>query len=258
MRENVLRAGWLSDLDTRPKLELEEASFQPAEPQPLRAWNQEDFAREQILGLVRQVFLGNAPGNSVGSWAQPVRQVVFSAMEREADLHAICRQVGGALAQQSDGTVGILARDVRSVIDPEIRRGPTSERRSERISERRTDQAGMPLRRIGTRVRGNFWLVPPLGGEGVVTASLLHSYVSEMRREFEYSIIEAPPVGESHDATAMAQFADGIILVLSAHRTRRVTACKVKEMLEAAQVRILGTVLGERLFPIPNEIYRRL
>jgi hypothetical protein len=247
MRENVLRAEWLDEVGAKPVPDLGEPLFQPAEPRPPRDWNAEDFAREQILRLARQVFLDHAAAGA----ARPVRQVVFSPVDGETDLHSVCRQVGLALAQETDGTVGLLARDVRTVIDPEARRGPTSQRRSE-------PAPGMPLRRIGTRVGGNFWMVPPLGGAGVVTASLLRSYVGEMRREFDYSIIEAPPAGQSHDATAMAQFADGIILVLSAHRTRRVTARKVKEMLEGAEVRILGTVLSERMFPIPNEIYRRL
>ena len=79
-----------------------------------------------------------------------------------------------------------------------------------------------------------------------------------MRREFEFSIVEAPPAGESNQALAMAQFADGIILVLSAHRTRRITACKTVEMLEAAKAHILGTVLADRIFPVPDRIYRRL
>jgi hypothetical protein len=35
-------------------------------------------------------------------------------------------------------------------------------------------------------------------------------------------------------------------------------ARKIKETLEGAQVRILGTVLSDRVFPIPEEIYRRL
>jgi hypothetical protein len=250
MRENVLRAGWLADLDAKPAPDLDESIFQPAGTRPIRDWNPEDFAREQIVGLVRQVFLRDAPGGE-----QPVRQVVFSAVDREFDLHGVSRQVGLALAQEIDGTVGLLARDVRSVIDPEAHRGPTSERGPERRPEH---APGMPLRRIGTRVRGNFWLVPPLGGEGVVTASLLHSYVGEMRREFDYSIIEAPPAGESHDTTVMSQFADGIILVLSAHRTRRMTATKVKETLDGAQVRFLGIVLSDRTFPMPYQIYRRL
>jgi hypothetical protein len=46
--------------------------------------------------------------------------------------------------------------------------------------------------------------------------------------------------------------------VLGAHSTRRATARKIKETLEAAQARILGTVLSERTFPVPERIYRRL
>ena len=76
--------------------------------------------------------------------------------------------------------------------------------------------------------------------------------------EFEYSILEGPPAGESNEATSMAQFADGIILVLSASHTRRVVARKIKEMLDATQARVLGTVLTDRVFPIPEGIYRRL
>jgi Mrp family chromosome partitioning ATPase len=84
----------------------------------------------------------------------------------------------------------------------------------------------------------------------------LHAYLAEVRREFEYSIVAAPPAGESNEALAMAQFADGIILVLSAMHTRRVTARKIAEVL--AQVRLLGTVLADREFPMPEGIYRRL
>ena len=119
--------------------------------------------------------------------------------------------------------------------------------------------AGLPLRQAAARVRGNLWLVPACPSDGnVVTAASLHSHLSEMRRQFEYSILQAPPAGDSDEATAMAQFADGIVLVLSARRTRRATALKTKAALEGAQVRILGTVLSDRAFPIPEAIYRRL
>jgi Mrp family chromosome partitioning ATPase len=115
------------------------------------------------------------------------------------------------------------------------------------------------LRRISTRVGGNLWLVPGSAAvEQQRTAASLHSYLGELRREFEYSIVEAPPAGEFNDTIAMAQFADGIILVLSAGCTRKVTARKVKQILEGAQVRVLGTILSDRIFAIPEAIYRRL
>jgi hypothetical protein len=51
---------------------------------------------------------------------------------------------------------------------------------------------------------------------------------------------------------------DGVALVIQADRTRRVTAQKAKEILQAANVKVLSTALSERTFPIPEAIYRNL
>jgi Mrp family chromosome partitioning ATPase len=117
----------------------------------------------------------------------------------------------------------------------------------------------MPIRHGAKRLRNNLWLLPPNeGGEDGVSMSSTQAQLSDLRREFEYSIVEARPAGESDEAMAMAQFADGIILVLSARHTRRATALKIKEALVAAEANLLGTVLSDREFPIPERIYRRL
>src|ERR1700721_1830040 len=55
-----------------------------------RGWDPENFAREQIRGLVRRVFFTNS--------GKPVKQVVFSAAESTTDVRDICLQVGNALA----------------------------------------------------------------------------------------------------------------------------------------------------------------
>ena len=206
-------------------------------------WTPEKFGREQIQGLVRQVFLSNM--------GRPVRQVVFSALEPETDVKHICRQVGEALAAETMGRIAVVGEYPRI-----LREGETSKPEMGKCSAK--DESAQ-MRRGAIRVRGNLWLMQshePDGDRGAT--AWLHSYLDEVRREFEYSIVEGPPAGESNEAMAMAQFADGIILVLSARNTRRIAARKMKEMLEAAQVRILGTVLSDRVFPIPHGIYRRL
>jgi hypothetical protein len=205
-------------------------------------WTPEKFGREQIQGLVRQVFLSNAE--------RPVRQVVCSALEPETDVKDICRQVGEALAMETTGRIAVVGEYPQILRDAGTNKPEMSERA---FNDRPTPRQG------AIRVQGNLWLVPAQGTDGSRGATAwLHSYLGEMRREFEYSIVEGPPAGESNEAMAMAQFADGIILVLSARHTRRIAARKTKEMLEAARVRILGTVLSDRVFPIPHGIYRRL
>jgi Mrp family chromosome partitioning ATPase len=110
-----------------------------------------------------------------------------------------------------------------------------------------------------TRVAGNLWLLPSSSNDGkAVTRASLHLYLGAVRNSFDYSIVVGPPAAEPTATTAMAQVADGIVLILSAQRTRRITARKVKEKLELAQARLLGIVLSDRAFPIPERIYRRL
>lgn len=206
-------------------------------------WNPEDFAREQIQGLVRQVFLSNPE--------RPVRQVVFSGVEAETDVQNLCWRVGEALASEKTGSVAVVGEYSQALQDIETY---AAELRQSPVADGNTG-----LQQAATRVTGNLWLAPPAENQGdPITTALLHSYLGAVRKQFEYSIVIGPPAAESSAAVAMAQFADGIVLVLSAHHTRRITARKIKENLEAAQARLLGTVLGDRVFPIPERIYRRL
>lgn len=216
----------------------EEVRFEEESVPQASGWNPEDFARSQIRVLVRRVFFANVE--------RPVRQVVFSAMDPVTDVKSICRQVGEALAQETAGSVALVGEHPQMLRDPETDRS-------------KNPDGSTALRRSATRLQTNLWLVPASEEHGLRgTAVGLHSYLGAVRREFDYSILEGPPAGESNEATSMAQFADGIILVLSAGSTRRVVARRIKEMLEAAQARVLGTVLTDRVFPIPERIYRRL
>jgi hypothetical protein len=210
---------------------------------PAIGWTPERFAREQIRKLVRNVFLANVE--------RPVRQVVFTALDRETDLRAICRQVGEALSLETTSSIGVVGDYPQSVM----------EEHSDGENEGSCVLLGedSALRQNAIRMRANLWLLPAPGRyEDYVAAQSLHAYLSQVRRQFGYSIVEGPFWGESNNAASMAQFADGIILIVSAHRTRRMVARRMKETLEAARVRVLGTILSNRVFPIPEAIYRRL
>jgi hypothetical protein len=234
-------AGLFQSPDLTRSVEREEMRPQEKALRLMSGWNPENYAREQIRSLVRKVFFSNA--------ARPVRQIVISAVDPETDVRTICRRVGETLAQETPGHVAVVGEDWQVLHDVD----------HEYESEERAVLPGMPLQRIATRVRGNLWLVPGAAGDGVPdTTASLHSYLGEVRREFEYSIVEGRPAGESNETAVMAQFADGIILVLSAQRTRRATAWKIKELLEGARANLLGTVLSDRSFPVPEAIYRRL
>jgi Mrp family chromosome partitioning ATPase len=71
-------------------------------------------------------------------------------------------------------------------------------------------------------------------------------------------LIHAPPLSRRREAVLLGQLSDGVLLVLEANTTRRAAAQRAKSVLESSQVRLLGTVLSERTFPIPESLYRRL
>jgi Mrp family chromosome partitioning ATPase len=98
------------------------------------------------------------------------------------------------------------------------------------------------------------------------TAKLLEQFpapgwkerVSSLREDFDYSVIHGPAAGATTDLDWLAPLCDGVIMVLDAHRTRRAVARNAQQMLQAAHARVLGTILNQRTFPIPEALYQKL
>jgi hypothetical protein len=205
---------------------------------PKDGWNPEDFGREQIRGLVRRVFFG---GNE-----RPIRQVVFSAAEPQTDITGICDQVGHALAVETSANVAIVS--CRQVAE-------------EMVSVYPLYTGHVPIKSWSVQLATNLWRVPECRLRDSLAGSEAGRWsacIEKLRNEFKYSVIHGPVAGISSEAALLGRLADGIILVLGAHCTRKATACKIKETLQGAHSNILGTVLSERRFPVPERIYRRL
>lgn len=220
-----------------PLLEPEGTSI--PEPQPA---NSGRFAEEQIGQLVRQVF---CPG-----WPKPARHVVFSAVDEKTYIAEICMDIGRALAEQVSGSVCVVEANPHN---PEI----------EEIFSRKVPKAPHfgPLRNC-QHIAGKLWLAKSqlLCGENGngISAPGLERALADLRREFDYTLLHAPPAGRYSETALLGHVSDGVVLVLEAHSTRRVTAQKAKTVLQAANARVLGVVLSERTFPIPEAIYRKL
>lgn len=244
--------------DGRPELDRA-SSLQPG-PEAATGkwiWNPDGFAREQLRGLVQRIFFSQATAR--------MRQVVISAAESRTDVADICLQVGEALSQETSASVVVAAGDVSS-LPAALPAGLSGAEGQQPDSPRRSA--------LATRVYSNLWLTPGLrrrdaagdvarGVAGnarreMIGSAAWYSRLCDFRREFEYSILEGPAAGESSDSAIAAQVADGMILVLTAHGTRRATVHRIQETLKSTETRLLGTILAERRFPIPEGIYRRL
>ena len=233
-----MSAGTLGAVDVIATPERDRVWREALAPRPTPTWDLDRYAEEQIRGLVRQLFTRSQ---------FPTRQVVFTAVDSLADVQSVCRKVGETLAGTGTGDVAIVGRF-----------SPDETAALADSGEPGYGGAGKtPLKTVSTRLHRNCWLLDAAchvydRGES------LRSCLARIRDEFQYSILAALPAGESDEAIAMAQFSDGIVLVLSAQHTRRAAARSINEKLDEAHVRLLGTVLSDREFPIPQRLYRRL
>jgi Mrp family chromosome partitioning ATPase len=80
----------------------------------------------------------------------------------------------------------------------------------------------------------------------------------ELRSHFDYVLINGPTVPDRGQGIFLGRLSDGIVLILEANSTRRDTAMRVRFEMEQADVPVLGAVLNNRTFPIPDAVYSKL
>lgn len=69
--------------------------------------------------------------------------------------------------------------------------------------------------------------------------------IAKLRSEYDYVIIDTPPLGSVIDSAIIAKIADGAVLVIAANEISYRFAQKVKEQLERTNCRILGAVMNK-------------
>jgi len=206
-----------------------------------------DLTHEEAAKLVQRVF--------VFSNSHAPRVVVFSSADECNGSGEICFRAGEILAAQRSGSVCLVEANLRA---PSLHQFSGLAR-----FPGLTDAMVMPgpIRDFGVQV-GNLWIVPPgsnrAATQGHLASGPLRLRIGELRKEFDYVLIDAPPVSSCGDAVLLGQLADGVILVVEANSTRRETAWLAKATLEGAKIRLLGGVLNNRTFPIPEALYRKL
>jgi protein-tyrosine kinase len=221
---------------------------------PLTGEDRERHDRRQMtsdltLGLVQQMFL------------QPIkdtpRMVVCAGIDHGSGCSQIAASVAETLALNAPGRVCLVEANFRSpglsaVLGTTNGRGLT-----DALLEEGTMWSFLkPVRseRIWFLSSGSLAADSP----NLLSSERIKARFAELRKEFEFVIIDAPPLTRYSDAIALGQLSDGLVLILEANSTRREAALAAAESLRSFGIKIIGAVLNKRTFPIPEKIYRRL
>ncbi|MGO9126862.1 MAG: CpsD/CapB family tyrosine-protein kinase [Terriglobales bacterium] len=207
----------------------------------------EGTSREELTKLVQRLFL--LPDSA--------RTVIFSSVERGAGCTWLTSQVGRILAESGRNTVCIVDANLRYPAMHEVFGIGNHNGLADAVAASASPQGY--LRRT---TLANLWLLtcgsPEKAEQALNTSDSLLTTIQQLRSQFDFVLIDSPPMNLFNDAVRLAAAGDGIALVLKANSSRREIAQRMLLEARAANVRVLGAVLNQRTFPVPESIYKRL
>jgi capsular exopolysaccharide synthesis family protein len=210
---------------------------------------QRDLALDLSLGLVQRIFL------------QPAHErphlVVFAAVDHGNGCSQIAASVAGTLAQSAPGAVCLVEANFRTPALPRMLGTTNYHGLTDALSEPGSIRSFMkPI------LKDSLWLISsgPVEADSpnLLTSDRMRSRFAELRKEFEFVIVDAPPISRYADAIALGKMSDGVVLVIEAESTRRESARIAVEDFRSSRIPVLGAVLNKRAFPIPERIYKKL
>lgn len=79
----------------------------------------------------------------------------------------------------------------------------------------------------------------------ILGGSKFKEVLEELKKEYDYIIIDTPPVGAVIDAAVIASNCDGAVLIVAYRKTNRKDAKEAKEQIEKSGCKVLGAVINE-------------
>lgn len=180
-----------------------------------------------LICLARQLFL-----------AVPRRRVFFVAPGDEVDVSELCILLGTVLSR--------LFKEKVALVDTsdDAPSGAAVEDHSPRNNTIQGAEVPLP---------NYLWRLPAYAFEQKFEQGCP---TGELDLPFAY-VLFAGKIAEGA-APLFCRASEGCVLVVAAHRTHRQAALRAKEILQDWNARLLGIVLTNRTFPVPECIYRRL
>lgn len=205
--------------------------------------------REEVNKLVRNLFF--VPG------ADAPRHVVFAGTESGTGCSWISSHVAEILAPQVRGSVCLVDCNLYAPSLHERFNAPNHHGLNDALVG--SGSIRQYLHRLSP---SNLYLLSSGSVQEIQQALLasdsMRSRITELYSQFDYVLFDVASLNTCNDGFVLGGLADGIVLVLRANSSRRETALKALQELEATQVEVLGTVLNQRTFPIPDAIYKYL
>lgn len=98
----------------------------------------------------------------------------------------------------------------------------------------------------------------PYNPAELLGSNRMKEVIAEVKKKYDYVIFDCPPAVPITDASVLGAQCDGALMILQAGRTQRGIISHAQDLLQAARVKILGFVITNIEYHIPEYIYRYL
>jgi Mrp family chromosome partitioning ATPase len=207
----------------------------------------ERIAKEEITRLVQRLFiLGGAEGP---------RRVGFIGAESGNGNTWMCAHVGDILASLVDRSVCLVDCNFRS---PALHQQFVIENQRGLADALRGHTA---IAKYAQQLRRNLFVLSCGTMDEdteLLTSDRMRLRLAELGRAFDYVLMDVPSLNSSNHGIVLGSSCDGVVLVLKANSSRRESARQAVQQFQAANIPVLGAVLNQRTFPIPEKIYKML
>lgn len=110
--------------------------------------------------------------------------------------------------------------------------------------------------------RKSLWIItagkPSANPADLLGSLLMKGILEESRRRFQFVVIDSAPVTLNAETLALAKQAESVLLIVRSGVTRWEVVLSAKKQIQKVNPRLLGVVLNQRKFYIPEWIYRRM
>jgi capsular exopolysaccharide synthesis family protein len=175
---------------------------------------------------------------------RPVETLVVTSAGRDEGKCQVLSNLAVTMAQGERRTI-LVDADLR---DPQLHEvfGVANDRGLTTMILEEEALDDPPLLDVGVE---NLLLIPsgplPPNPADVLGSRKMEQAIAAFRQRADVILFDAPPVVAVTDAAVLGTKVDGVLLVVSAGRTRREHAQRAKALLERVNVRIIGAVLNE-------------
>jgi receptor protein-tyrosine kinase len=225
------------------------ASSLPQETAPSKTGNSIDDALGHLItlsepdGPIAEAFRALSTNLLYAGGSMRPKVVILTSPDAREDKSLTCSNLGVVLAEMGERTL-IADCDFRRPVQHEI------------LSLRNSH--GLVNVLAGERELHEVWQESPVTGLWVVTAGpsqpnpmkFLHSrhfqqFLIRARQDFDYVLLDVPPVQPVSDSILLAPQVDGVFLVFDSQGTRKVVARESVRSLKVVKANVLGTVMTD-------------